>query len=96
MRDVHRCDSALANAGRGAAEIIAVGEVGFERLRPMGDDVAFAIENENAFEALRRRRLRKGDRCPVCGYDLRATPGRCPECGTAAPAAVAVAVAPKA
>jgi hypothetical protein len=31
-----------------------------------------------------RRKRRRPNHCPACGYDLRATPDRCPECGRVA------------
>jgi hypothetical protein len=58
------------------------------------EPVVGAVVSTLAIAYDRRRMRRERDvetgRCPGCGYDLRATPERCPECGLEAgrPAAV--------
>ena len=59
---------------------------------PLAGPVAFA-----ALAWRRRKRRRwytRRNLCPTCGYDLRASPGRCPEFGTTAPAQVRQATSP--
>ena len=50
--------------------------------------VFLALPAGRTVSTLRQLRRRARGLCPCCGYDLRASEGRCPECGTPIPAEV--------
>jgi predicted Zn-ribbon and HTH transcriptional regulator len=54
-----------------------------------GGVVMLTMSANLALTYVKHRRIHRmyHARCPHCGYDLRATPDRCPECGTIPPSA---------
>jgi small-conductance mechanosensitive channel len=66
-------------AGRGTPNDIIKGAV---LVFPIGVMMTWTVMR--GFRIQRLKQQKKAGRCLTCGYDLRESPDRCPECGTSA------------
>jgi hypothetical protein len=62
--------------------ITVAGDVGFERQVPFWAVIGVSVIGIALIRAIPASSPGAKGLCPTCGYDLRATPDRCPECGT--------------
>jgi len=67
---------------RSSRDLIATGVAPFWSVSLAAATPALGLMTMRLRSARRRRGAKAAGRCAVCGYDLRATPERCPECGS--------------
>jgi hypothetical protein len=70
------------NIGRGTLHAIAVVPFWFVAAATAALPLGWVTMRRQS--SARHRRRQRAGLCPACGYDLRASPDRCPECGTVA------------